>query len=201
MSTLKKSLKVLTIIVAALQIPLLMLWIITLDAFKISSSEIQINEDSAYGLVFQWDKLGSTILSYGPILLALTACLVLSVLGLIYVLCKKHTTISTVCFYAATVLACGFLSLAFAAPTIIVGEANAHILMLSEYMFYRYFGGMELNIIDIFPLLETIKFFFLGLLMVGSGALCVLEIADLVRQKATPAPTESELYEIVEQTT
>ena len=195
----KKLTKVLAITVAALQIPLFMLWTITLDAFKVSSSEIQLIE-SGYDLVFQWDKLASTILSYLPIMLALITCLVLSVMGLIFVLRKKHMTILTVCFYAATVFACGFLRLTFAAPAIIMGEENAHYLMLSEYIFFRYFGGMELRIINIFPLLEAIKFIFLDLLMVGSGILCGLGIADLIHPKAEPVPEESEFYEIKEQT-
>lgn len=198
MSTQKKFPKVLSIIVAALQIPLLMLWTITVDAFKTSASEIKYLEDSGFDLVFTWDKLGSAILSYGPILLALTACLVLTVMGLVFVLRQKQMTIPTVCFYAVTALACVFLCLAFAAPSIVVGEGNAYTLRLCEYVFYRYFGGMELRIIDIFPLLQTIKFFFLGLLMAGSGALCGLGIADWIRPKAMPTPMESELYEIVE---
>lgn len=190
--------QVLAIIVAALQIPLVMLWIITVDAFKTSAGEIKYLENSGYDLVFTWDKFGSAILSYGPILLALTACLVLAVMGLIVILRKKHMTLLTVCFYAVTVLACGFLCLAFAAPSIIVGEGNAYTLMLSEYVFYRYFGGMELHIIDIFPLLQIIKFFFLGLLMVGSGALCAFGFVDLMCNKAKPEPLESEIYEIEE---
>jgi hypothetical protein len=201
MSTGKKLLKVLAIVVAALQIPLLMLWNITIDAFRTSASEIKFTE-GGYDLVFQWDKVINAILSYLPILLALAVCLVMTVLGLIFILRQKRATILTVCFYAITVFSCGFLYLAFAAPAIIVGEANAPRLMLSEFIFFRYFGGMELRIVsDIFPLLETIKFFFLGLLMAGSGALCGLEIADLIHPQAVPASMETELCESREQTT
>ena len=199
MSTLRKILKIFAIIVAALQIPLLMLWKITFDAFKSSSSEIKYTPDGGFDLIFTWDKVASTLLSYGPIFLALTACLVLSVLGLIFILRKKHVTIPTVCFYAVTALSCGFLCLVFVAPAIIVGEANADKLLLSEFMFYRYFGGMGwLAVGDIFPLLETIKFFFLGLLSMGSEALCVLGIIDLLVQRATPMPVNAEACEALE---
>lgn len=199
MSTGKKLLKVLAIVVAALQIPLLMLWNITIDAFRTSASEIKFTE-GGYDLVFQWDKVGNAILSYFPILLALAVCLVMTVLGLIFILRQKRATLPTVCFYAITVFSCGFLYLAFAAPAIIVGEANAPTLMLSEFIFFRYFGGMELRIVsDIFPLLETIKFFFLGLLMAGSVSLCGLGIADLIHPKAAPAPRDPELHETSEQ--
>ena len=147
MSTKQKLLKVLAIVVAALQIPLLMLWNITIDAFRTSASEIKFTE-GGYDLVFQWDKVGNAILSYFPILLALAVCLVMTVLGLIFILRQKRATLPTVCFYAITVFSCGFLYLAFAAPAIIVGEANAPTLMLSEFIFFRYFGGMELRIVS-----------------------------------------------------
>ena len=184
MTTQKKLLKALAIVVVAIQIPMLILWNITLDALKFSSSEITYIPGGGYDQVFQWDKFGSTLLLYGPILLALTTCLALSVLGLIFILRKKHATISTVCFYAATVLSCGFLCLAFAAPAVILGEENAYMLTLSEFMFYRYFGIMQWNIINIFPAFETIKFFIIDLLMVGSGVVCGLGIIDLIRYKA-----------------
>lgn len=200
MSTLKKILKIFAIIVVALQIPMLMLWKITLDAFKSSSSEITYTQDGGFDLIFQWDKVVSTLLSYGPIFLALTVCLVLSVLGLIFILRKKHATIPMVCFYAVTALFCGFLCLTFVAPAIIVGETNADKLMLSEFMFYRYFAGMEWHAVgDIFPMLETIKFFFLGLLATGSEALFALGIVDLLGQRATPTPAEAEPCEVKEQ--
>ena len=200
MSTKQKLLKVLAIVVAALQIPLLMLWKITLDAFKRNSSEIKYTTDGGFDLVFQGDKVASALVSFGPILLTLMACLVLSVLGLICILRKKQATVPAVCFYALTALSCGFLCLAFAAPIIIVGEANAQMLMLSEFMFYRYFAGMEWHAVgDIFPMLETIKFFFLGLLATGSEALFALGIVDLLGQRATPTPAEAEPCEVKEQ--
>ena len=197
MSTKQKLLKVLAIVVVALQIPLLMLWDITIDAFRTSASEVKLT-DGGYDLVFQWDKVSGAVVSYLPILLALAACLAMTVLGLIFILRQKRATISTVCFYAVTVFLCGFLYLSFAAPAIIVGEANAYTLMLSEFIFFRYFGGMELRFVsDMFPLFETIKFFFLGLLMAGSAALCGLGIAELIHPQA--ASTVPELHETAEQ--
>ena len=68
----------------------------------------------------------------------------------------------------------------------------------SEFIFFRYFGGMELRFVsDMFPLFETIKFFFLGLLMAGSAALCGLGIAELIHPQA--ASTVPELHETAEQ--
>lgn len=141
-------------------------------------------------------------LTHLPILLALAACLVLSVLGLISVLRKKRVTVPTVCLYAVTVLACGFLCFAFARPAAIVGSARGYLLTTCELTFYRYFGGMKLDFdIALFSLLKLIKFIFLGLHIAGSGALCALGIVELVRRDKTPPaaetePVEPELYEL-----
>ena len=118
-----------------------------------------------------------------PILLALAACFVLSVKGLISVLLRKRVTVPTVCFYAVTFLACGFLCFAFARPAAILGTDKGYMLMTYELVFFRYFGGMELRFdISLFPLLRAIKVLLLGLCMAASGVLCGLGIEEAVQK-------------------
>ena len=203
----KKS-KILTILsatAAALQIPLLMLWKIILDSLMGGSTLIQLKVDPSgnrvFESVFKWELFRASLMIHLPILLALTACFILSGLGLVSVLRKKRVTVPTVCFYGVTVLACGFLCFAFARPTAILGTDKGYMLMTYELVFFRYFGGMELRFdISLFPLLRAIKFILLGLHMAASGALCGLGIAEAVqKKKAPPLVTETiepELYQL-----
>lgn len=197
--------KALAITVAALQIPLLMLWKIILDSLMGGSSWVQIKVDPlgnrVVESVFKWGLFWKSFGIHLPILLALTACFVLSVLGLISVLPRKRVTVLTICFYAVTFLACGFLCFAFARPAAILGMDKGYMLKAYELTFFRYFGGMELRFdISLFPLLQAIKFLLLGLCMAASGALCGLGIAEAVqKKKAPPLVTETaepELYQI-----
>lgn len=197
--------KALAIAVAALQIPLLMLWKIILDSLVGGSSLIQIKVDPlgnrVVESVFKWELFWESFGIHLPILLALTACFVLSVLGLISILRKKRVTVPTICFYAVTFLACGFLCFAFARTAAILGMDKGYMLMPYELVFFRYFGGMELRFdISLFPLLRAIKFLLLGLCMAASGVLCGLGIAEAVlKKKAPPLVTETvepELYEV-----
>ena len=199
-----KILTLLSVTAAALQIPLLMLWKIILDSLRGGSSLLQHRVDplgnSVYELVFKWELFWKSFGIHLPILLALTACFVLSVLGLISVLRRKRVTVPTICFYAVTFLACGFLCFAFARPAAILGTDKGYMLMPYELVFFRYFGGMELRFdISLFPLLRTIKFLFLGLHMAASGVLCALGITDLARRRKAPPVAEAmepTLYQI-----
>ena len=197
--------KALAITVAALQIPLLMLWKIILDSLMGGSSLVGIKVDPlgnrVFESVFKWELFWESFGIHLPILLALTACLVLSVLGLISVLRKKRVRVPTICFYAVTFLACGFLCFAFARPAAILGMDKGYMLKPYELVFFRYFGGMELRFdISLFPLLQAIKFLLLGLCMAASGALCGLGITEAVqKKKAPPLVTEAvepELYQV-----
>ena len=155
--------KALAITVAALQIPLLMLWKIILDSLMGGSSLVQLKVDPlgnrVVESVFKWELFWKSLGIHLPILLALTACLVLSVLGLISVLRKKRVSVPTVCFYAVTFLACGFLCFAFARPAAILGMDKGYMLMAYELVFFRYFGGMELRFdISFFPLPASLRY-------------------------------------------
>ena len=197
--------KALAITVAALQIPLLMLWKISLDSIRGGSSVVDLRVDPlgnhVFELVFKWDLFWESLGLHLPILLALTACFVLSVLGLISVLRRKRVTVPTICFYAVTFLACGFLCFAFARPAAILGTDKGYMLMTYELVFFRYFGGMELRFdISLFPLLRAIKFLLLGLCITASGVLCGLGIVEAVQKKKAPSlmteAVEPELYQI-----
>ena len=195
----KKWIRALAITAVALQIPMLMLWKITVETVISCSCGLEVYTDSAggmaYELTFQWEKLGGVLLHFLPILLSLAACLILSVLGLVSVLRQKRVTVPTLCFYAVTVLVCGFLWAAFARPSAIVGLDNGFNLETQEYMFYRYFAGMEWDVLDVYPLLECIKFLLLGLLMAVSGALCALGITAQVRRRRPQPVPETEPME------
>jgi hypothetical protein len=197
--------KALAIATAALQIPLLMLWKIILDSLMGGSSLVQLKIDPlgnrVYESVFKWELFWKSFGIHLPVLLALTACFVLAVLGLISILRRKRVTVSTICFYAVTFLACGFLCFAFARPAAILGTDKGYMLMTYELVFFRYFGGMELRFdISLFPLLRAIKFLLLGLCMAASGALCGLGIAEAVQKKKAPSLVteiiEPELYQL-----
>ena len=204
-TTAQKWMKAAAITAAALQIPLLMLWKIILDSLMGGSSLLQHRVDplgnSVYELVFKWELFWKSLGIHLPILLALTACFVLSVLGLISVLRKKRVTVPAICFYAVTFLACGFLCFAFARPSAILGIDKGYMLMTYELTFFRYFGGMELRFdISLFPLLRAIKYLLLGLHMVAGGVLCGLGIADKIKRQNAPPPApesfEPALYQL-----
>ena len=200
-----KILTILSVTAAALQIPLLMLWKIILDSLRGGSSLVQLKIDplgnQVLESVFKWELFWKSLGIHLPILLALTACFVLSVLGLISVLRKKRVTVPAICFYAVTFLACGFLCFAFARPAAILGPDKGYMLMTYELVFFSYFGGMELRFdISLFPLLRAIKYLLLGLCLAASGALCGLGIADKIRRQNAPPPVvetmEPELYQL-----
>ena len=182
-----------------------MLWKIILDSLMGGSTLIQLKVDPSgnrvFESVFKWELFRASLMIHLPILLALTACFVLSVLGLISVLRKKRVTVPTVCFYGVTVLACGFLWFAFARPSAILGIDKGYMLMTYELTFFRYFGGLELRFdISLFSLLRLIKYLLLGLCMAACGALCGLGIADQRKRENAPPPApesfEPELYQL-----
>ena len=201
----RKWTRALAITVAALQIPLLMLWKIILDSLMGGSSLVQLKIDPlgnrVFESVFKWELFWKSLGIHLPVLLALTACVVLSVLGLISVLRKKRVTVPAICFYAVTFLACGFLCFAFARPAAILGTDKGYMLMSYELVFFRYFGGMELRFdLSLFPLLRAIKYLLLGLHMVAGGVLCGLGIADKIKRQNAPPPApesfEPALYQL-----
>ncbi|MBE6558650.1 MAG: hypothetical protein E7661_06550 [Ruminococcaceae bacterium] len=191
MNTRQKSAKALAITLVALQVPLLMLWKITYDAVKLSGQRMKVSQDGRYELVFEKELLGKAIVEYLPMILALLGCLALSVLTLIFVMKRKGAMgIVGVCFCGVLLVASVGLVSAFSQPSIIPGQDHVNYLTLCEFMFYRYFGGMELPITRVFPLLQAIKFVFLGLHMTVSGVLGGLGIAELVSKRKASEATE-----------
>jgi hypothetical protein len=197
--------KALAITVAALQIPLLMLWAIIVNTLRLSCHRLEAstkpNGDIAYELVFKEEIFRSELPAFLPFFLALAACLVLSVVGLIAVLRKKRVTVTTACLYAVATLICGFLWFAFARPSAIVGYLNSTNLFLIELEYFQRIGGMGLPGTDLlFSFVKSIKFLLLGLCMAASGVLCGLGISEAVqKKKAPPLMTETvepELYQI-----
>ena len=186
-NTKQKWTRTLAIAMVALQIPLFMLWDITYNTVYGASQRL-VNVDGVLRMEFGWDLFGKAILMYLPVILALVISLVLPVAGMIRILRCKGTSIPTVCLYAVTVIAAGYLCLAFAKPVFVGGHIG---LTTQEFVFFRYFGGMELPIsAEIFSRLQSIKYVFLGLLMAGSGVLCGLGIAGLKGKKKESSVSE-----------
>ena len=188
--TMRKWMRTLAIAMVVLQIPLLMLWDIVYKTVYAASQRL-VKVEGDFRLEFGWDLWGKALLTYLPVILALVVCLVLPIVGMISILRNRRIGISAMCLYAVTVLAGGYLCLTFASFSFIGGEFTPG-MMLQEYMFFRYFAEMELSVIDIFPLLQTIKYILLGLLMAGSGALCGLGIAELAGQQKEPPASNPE---------
>ena len=172
----------LAIAMVAWQIPLLMLWDITYNTVYAASQRL-VNVDGVFRMEFGRDLFGKAILMYLPVILALVICLALPVVGMIRILRCKGTSIPTICFYAVTVIAAGYLCLAFTDSSFIGGTSTPG-MMLQEFMLFRYFAGMDLPIsAEVFSRLQSIKYVLLGLLMAGSGVLCGLGIAGLKGKK------------------
>lgn len=185
-NTKQKWTRTLAIAMVALQIPLFMLWDITYNTVYAASQRL-VNVDGVFRMEFGWDLFGKAILMYLPVILALVICLVLPVVGMIRILRCKGTSIPTICFYAVTVVAAGYLCLAFTDSSFIGGTSTPG-MMLQEFMLFRYFAGMDLPIsAEIFSRLQSIKYVFLGLLMAGSGVLCGLGIAGLAGKQKEPS--------------
>lgn len=184
MNVRQKIAKALSIALVILQVPMLMLWKITYDAVKLACHRLEIMPSGGYTLELQRELLGEAIVTHLPVILSLLACFVLSILSLILVIKRKGDMgITGVCFNAVSLVACGFLLYAFA--------AHSYMFDLSEFMFFRYFMGSELNITKILPFWQAIKYVFLALHMVLSGGLCGLGIAEVVTQKkAVPVMAE-----------
>ena len=181
-NTKQKWTRTLAIAMVALQIPLFMLWDITYNTVYAASQRL-VNVDGVFRMEFGWDLFGKAILMYLPVILALVICLVLPVVGMIRILRCKGTSIPTICFYAVTVIAAGYLCLAFTDSSFIGGTSTPG-MMLQEFMLFRYFAGMDLPIsAEIFSRLQSIKYVLLGLLMAGSGVLCGLGLAGLKGKK------------------
>ena len=171
------------------QLPLLMLWDITYNTVYAASQRL-VNVDGVFRMEFGWDLFGKAILMYLPVILALVICLVLPIVGMITILRKKRMEFPAVCLYAVTVVAAGYLCLAFTDSSFIGGTSTPG-MMLQEFMLFRYFAGMDLPIsAEIFSLLQSIKYVLLGLLMAGSGALCGLGIAGLKGKKKESSVSE-----------
>ena len=175
--------KGLAIAAAALQVPMLALWWMVYNSVKMNVHVLDVLEDGGFTLAFDGSKVVGALLVYSPVILPLIACMVLSILGLVWVFKGKHGTgLVSVLMYGGTVLACGLLAYGFSQPAAVV-DAGQYInnLLLSEFMFYRYPFGIDVRypVIDIFPFLQAIKYVLLGALVAVSGVLCVDGIIHL----------------------
>ncbi len=171
----------------ALQAPMLALWWMVYNAVKMNVHVLDVLEDGGFTLAFDGSKVVGALLVYSPVILPLIACMVLSILGLVWVIKGKHAAgLAPILVYGGMLLACGLLAYGFSQPAA-VGEFGQYIngLLLSEFMFYRYPFGIDIRypVIDIFSYLQAIKYVLLGALAAISGILCVGGIAAYKKQK------------------
>ncbi len=177
----------LAVAAAALQVPMLALWMMVYNAVKADCHTLETNKDGGFILVFDASKVVGALLVYSPVILPLIACMVLSIVGLVWVLKGKHTAgLASVFLYGGMILACGLLAYGFSQPAAVV-DAGQYInnLLLSEFMFYRYPFGMDIRypVIDIFPLLQAVKYILTGALAAVSGILCVGGIVEYRKRR------------------
>ena len=175
--------KGLAIAAAALQVPMLALWWMVYNSVRMNVHVLDVLEDGGFTLAFDGSKVVGALLVYSPVILPLLACMVLSILGLVWVFKGKHGTgLASVLMYGGIVLACGLLAYGFSQPAA-VGDAGQYInnMLLSEFMFYRYPLGIDVRypVVDIFPFLQAIKYVLLGALASVSGVLCADGIMKL----------------------
>ena len=197
----KKATKILSILLVCWQIPMLFLWHLTYETIKLNCHELEVYPGGGYELVFKPELLAGVLWQNATVILALIACSILPLVSMILILCKKGSLgIPAICCLGLSVLACGWLILVFKHPSLI-GDDNRHYL-LCEYVFYRYmpedifhttatdFYGRSL--IDIFPLLEQIKFLILAVHGALSGVLMGWGISRIQKRKSAPAPSTQE---------
>ena len=180
--------KALAVTVVALQIPMLALWWIVYNTAKITCYTLQITDGGGYTLVLDPSKLLCTFLIYAPLILALVACMVLSVGGLVRAFRGKLASgLATVLLYGGIVMACGLLVCVFSRTALFHaygrfihglfdgGTVYHSDLLLSEYMFYRYPFGLDIryDLMSIWPFMQSLKYILLGLQIAVGGALCI----------------------------
>ena len=186
--------KVLSIAQVALQIPMLALWWIVYNTVMMTCHALQRLENGGLTLTFDPSKILCALLVYAPLILPLVACMVLSIWGLVWVLKGNCATgLAPVFLYGGLVLACSVLIFGFSRPSAVYaygqiihnlfGNETTYCgdLLLSEFMFYRYPLGLDIryDLIDIFPLMRSIKYILLGLQMAVCGTLCATGILKL----------------------
>lgn len=187
--------KALAIAAVALQLPFMMLWLITYDAIKLAAHRLEVRPDGGYELVLKSDLLVRAILAYLPVIFAFLACLALSVWGLILMLKRKgNMEFLGICLHAAALVAGGFLLAAFSFS--IIPQGSEYMNSLSVWMFCREYLKFDLTLRQLNLILRMIKYGIFGLFMVVNGVLCGLGIADLGRRKKAPSITDDMLYEI-----
>lgn len=200
----EKATKILSILLVCWQIPMLFLWHLTYETIRLKCHKLEVYPGGRYELVFKPELVAGELWQNAPIILALMACLILPLVSMILVFCKKGTLgTPALCCLGLSILACGCLILVFKHPSLI-GDENRRYLVC-EYVFYRYmpedvfhisptdFYGC--NLIDIFPLLEQIKFIIIAVHGALSGVLMGLGISQVVsrrKQKQAPVSTEQE---------
>lgn len=174
--------KALAITAVVLQLPFMMLWLITYDAIKLASHKLEVRPDGGYELVLKSDLLGKAILAYLPVIFAFLACLVLSVWGLILMLKRKgNMGVLGICLHAASLVACGILLVAFSFS--VIPQGSEYMNSLSVWMFCREYLKFDLTLRQLNLILRVMKYGFFGLSMAVSGALCGLGIADSVKKR------------------
>lgn len=181
--TLTKAYKALSLLLVIWQIPMLLLWKLTYDVINLESQQLEVETSGKYELVFVPDRLWEALLRNAWIVVALLACLILSVVGMIAVLRQKPMGKTGIWLYALVALGGLVVALAFSQPA----SPENHSFILPEFMFYRYFAGMELDarvITAIFPYLQLIKYAILGVQTAVSGVLCGLSVVELMKDRA-----------------
>ena len=181
----RKLKKALAITVAAMQIPMLILWKIVYDTMHATSSAIKVGEGGGFYMEIDPAKLPAALLAYSPHILLLAACMALSVWGLVRAIKgNDRSDLTAVLLYGGISLSCLLLVFAFSVPISFEASYYAN-LTTSEYTFYRYPFGLEINyrLIDVWPLMQSIKYVLLGATAAFSAALCIGTLVEMKKRK------------------
>ena len=188
--------KGLAIAAVALQVPLLTLWITVFGSARTTCYALDI-KDGGFVLEYDLSRLLPTILTYLPLILPLTACMTLSIWGLVRVLRGRGAHPATLCLYGGVMVACQILVFLFANALLLgnfgqwmydlfgIDAIYVHTLLTSEFVLYQYPFGLEPGyaLIDVWEYVSLIKYVLLEGLAVVSGILCIGEGLEILGKK------------------
>lgn len=186
--------RALAIAQVALQIPMLIYWVITYHSIKIESHRLAVRDDGGFVLQFDITKLPRAILVYLPLILALVGVAVLSVLGMARILRGKGDLQSTLFMYGGIVVFCGLMLYIFSLP-MGIGDQGQYINRwpTSEFMVFRYPFDWEMphDAWDtVSPFLLRLKYILSAMQIAVSGTVCALSFPEIMRHRRNGAQSE-----------
>lgn len=186
--------RALAIAQAALQVPMLIYWVITYRTVELESYRLYVRDDGGFALRFDVTRLPRAILVYLPLILALVGVTVLSVLSLMRILRGKSDSRPTLILYGGIVALCGLMLYIFSLP-MGIGDQGQYINRwpTSEFMVFRYPFDWEMphDVWDtVSPFLLNLKYILSAMQIAISGTVCALSFPEIMRHRRNGAQSE-----------